>query len=343
MRVTEIVMIGQGRAEEVLKVRRRDRPPPAAGEVAVRVEAVGVSFAERQMLRGRYFAQPKFPFVPGYDVAGTVAVVGPGVQDVAVGQRVAALTHTGGWADQIVLPAKKLAPVPDRVDLADAVAVVTNGVTAWQMVHRVARVRPGQTVLVHGASGGVGTLLVQLARLAGARAIGTASAAQQDAVRALGAVPLDYRSDDVPARVRELAPDGVAAVFDHVGGPRLRDSWRMLGRGGTLVSYGVASALHDSGLRLRPFLPLVARLLLWNALPNGRRAMFYYVMRWPKFFRPDLARVLALLAEGKIDARVARRLPLEQAAEALSLLESGKISGKLVLVPHAAQGDQRSL
>ena len=288
------------------------------------------------MLRGRYFAQPKFPFVPGYDLVGTVVAVGPRVRDVAVGQRVAALTHTGGWADQVVLPADKLVPVPNGVDPADAVAVVTNGVTAWQMVHRVARVRPGQTVLVHGASGGVGTLLVQFARLAGARVIGTASAAQHDAVRALGAIPLDYRNDDVPARVREIALDGVAAVFDHVAGPGLSDSWRMLGRGGTLVCYGVAAALHDTGHRLRPFLPLLARLLLWNALPNGRRGTFYYVMRWPKLFRSDLARVLAMLADGQIDPRVARRLPLEQAAEALRLLESGKVGGKVVLIPGMA-------
>ena len=288
------------------------------------------------MLRGRYFAQAKFPFVPGYDLVGTVVAVGPRVRDVAVGQRVAALTHTGGWAEQVVLPADKLVPVPNGVDAADAVAVVTNGVTAWQMVHRVARVRPGQTVLVHGASGGVGTLLVQFARLAGARVIGTASAAQHDAVRALGAIPLDYRNDDVPARVRDIAPDGVAAVFDHVAGPALGDSWRMLSRGGTLVCYGVAAALHDTGHRLRPFLPLLARLLLWNALPNGRRATFYYVMRWPKLFRSDLARVLAMLADGQIDARVARRLPLEQAAEALRLLESGKVGGKVVLIPGMA-------
>ena len=138
------------------------------------------------------------------------------------------------------------------------------------MIHCAAQVRPGQTVLVHGASGGVGTLLVQLARLAGAEVIGTASALKHPGVRALGAVPVDYREEDVPARVREVSPDGVDAVFDHVGGPGLVDSWRMLRRDGTLVSYGSASTLGDSGHHLRPYLPTFGRILLWSALPNGR-------------------------------------------------------------------------
>lgn len=332
MLATEIVMTARG-GPDVLRVRQRTLPPPAACQAVVRVEAAGVSFAERQMLRGRYFAQPRFPFVPGYDIVGIVTEIGPNVRDVAVGQRVAALTQTGGWADHVIVPTDTLVPVPAGLEPTDAVAVVTNGVTAWQMVHRVARVRAGQTVLVHGAAGGVGSVLVQLARLAGARVIGTASAARHDAVRELGAIPLDYRADDVPARVRELAPGGVSAIFDHVAGPGLDDSWRMLARGGTLVCYGVASALNARGHRLLPFVPLLARLLAWNALPNGRGATFYYVMRWPKLFRPDLARVMSLLAEGRIDANVSRTFPLERAADALRLLESGAVGGKIVLIP----------
>ncbi len=334
---TVIVMPRMG-GPEVLQAVRRPAPRPAAGEVVVRVEAAGVSFAEVQMLRGRYFNQPRFPVVPGYDLVGTVEAVGAGADAALVGRRVAALTQTGAWAERVALPAAALAPVPAGLDPAEAVAVVTNGVTAWQMVHRVARVRAGQTVVVHGAAGGVGTLLVQLARRAGAAVIGTASAAKHDAVRALGATPVDYRAGDVLAQVRALAPGGAAAVFDHVGGPGLVDSWRMLGRGGVLVSYGSASTLRDTGHRLRPYLPIVGRILLWNLLPNGRRATFYFVQRWPKRFQEDLAAVLALLAAGEIEARVARRLPLERAAEALALLADGAVTGKVVLLPGAAAG-----
>ena len=326
---TEIVMPREG-GPEVLRVGRRELAAPGPGQAVARVEAAGVSFAEVQMLKGRYFGQPKFPFVPGYDLVGEVEEVGEDVDEGMVGTRVAALTETGSWADRVTLPASKLAPVPDALDPADAVAAVTNGVTAWQMLHRAASVRPGHTVLVHGASGGVGTLLVQLARLAGAEVIGTAS--KHDYVRALGAVPVDYRNEDVPGRVREISPGGVDAVFDHVGGPGLVDSYRMLRKGGTLVTYGSASTLGDAGHRLRPYVPILGRVLLWSAMPNGKKATFYYVQRWPKLFKEDLTTVLSLLAEGKIEARVDQRLPLEKAAEALGLLASGQASGKVVLV-----------
>jgi NADPH:quinone reductase-like Zn-dependent oxidoreductase len=336
---TEIVMPREG-GPEVLRVGRRELAAPGPGQAVARVEAAGVSFAEVQMLKGRYFGQPKFPFVPGYDLVGRVEEVGEGVDGGLLGKRVAALTQTGAWADRVALEASKLAPVLEGLAPAEAVAAVTNGVTAWQMLHRAARVRPGQIVLVHGASGGVGTLLVQLARLAGAEVIGTASARKHEHVRSLGAVPVDYKNDDVPARVREISPGGVDAVFDHVGGPGLVDSWRMLRRGGTLVTYGSASTLSGRGHWIRPYLPIFARVLLWNALPNGKRATFYYVQRWPKLFQEDLTTVLSLLAEGKIEARVARRMPLERASEALGLLVSGEVSGKVVLVPGLAAAER---
>ncbi|HEV2741984.1 MAG TPA: medium chain dehydrogenase/reductase family protein [Rubrobacter sp.] len=332
---TEIVMTRQG-GPEVLETHRRELPTAEPGQVVVRVEAAGVAFSEVQMLKGRYFGQPKFPFVPGYDLVGRVEAVGEGADERLLGTRVAALTQTGSWADRLTLDAKDAAPVPEGLDPADAVAAVTNGVTAWQMLHRAAKVRPGQTVLVHGASGGVGTLLVQLARLAGAKVIGTASARKHEHVRSLGAVPVDYRDEDVPARVREISPGGVDAVFDHVGGPGLVDSYRMLRRGGTLVTYGSASTLDGTGHWIRPYLPIFARVLRWNATPDGKRATFYYVKRWPKFFQKDLSTVLVLLAEGEIEAYAAARMPLEKAAEALGFLASGKASGKVVLVPGLA-------
>ena len=346
MMATEIVLPGVG-APETLQVRRRELPPPGAGEALIRVEATGVSFAEQGMRRGRYPGQPAFPFVPGYDLVGVVEGLGPGVAGVAgvvVGQRVAAVTKIGGWASHVVLPAADLVPVPDGLDAAAAETAVVNGVTAWQMLHGLARVHAGQTVLVHGASGGVGVLLVQLARLAGARVIGTASPAKHDAVRALGAEPLDYHVANLAARVRALAPGGVDAVFDNVGGRGLRDSWGMLARGGTLVSYGMASKLDGQGSMMAAFIPLLAQIYLWNALPNGRHAHFYDL--WggkrtrPRAFRREmhaaLAEVFALLAQGRIQARVARQLPLERAAEGLRLAESGTVSGKVVLVPGLA-------
>ncbi|MDA0563988.1 medium chain dehydrogenase/reductase family protein [Streptomonospora sp. S1-112] len=322
-----------------LQVRRRDLPPPAAGEAVVEVEATGVSFAEQQMRRGKYYDQPPFPFVPGYDLVGTVARVGPGVDPAMVGRRYAAMTKTGGWASRVVLPAADLVPVPDGVDPAEAETLVVSGITAWRMLHGLARVRAGQTVLVHGANGGVGTTLVQLARHAGARVIGTAAPRHHDAVRALGAEPVDYRDPDLPARVRALAPEGIDAVFDHVGGPGIVDSFRLLNRGGTLVSYGTAATRDVAGSSRLPVLALLLRLAVWNALPNGRRAHFFNVWsgsrdrdRFRARLRDDLGAVFALLAEGTLTARVAARLPLAEAAAAVELAESKTVVGKVVLL-----------
>ena len=325
-----------------LELRSRTLPAPAVGQALVTVEASGVSFAEQQMRLGKYYDQPPFPFVPGYDLVGTVAAVGTEVDPALIGTRVAALTKTGGWASAVLLDAADLVPVPAGVEPAEAETVVVNGITAWQMLHRTARVRDGQTVLVHGANGGVGSTLVQLARHAGARVIGTASPRHFAAVRALGAEPVDYSDADLPARVRELAPAGVDAVFDHVGGPGIAGSWALLAPGGALVSYGTAATKDEQGASRLPVLKLIVRLLLWNAAPNGKSASFFNVWSGHRRRAPfrarlqvDLGQVLALLADGTLQPQVAARFPLEQAGAALRLAESHSTVGKVVLVPSA--------
>ncbi len=236
------------------------------------------------------------------------------------------------------MDAADVVPVPEGVDADRAETMVVNGVTAWQMLHRTARVRAGQTVLVLGANGGVGSVLVQLARAAGAKVIGTASARHHQVLRDRGVTPVDYRTEDIAARVRELAPGGVDAVFDHVGGPGIVDSWRLLAPGGTLVAYGTASTRDDEGSKQLPVLKLLARVWLWNALPNRRRAHFYNLWaghrnraRFRARLRTDLTEVFEALRRGDITAQVAARFPLTEAAEALRLAESGTVAGKVVL------------
>lgn len=322
-----------------LQVRDRLLPAPSDGQVLVEVEASGVSFAEQQMRRGRYYDQPAFPFVPGYDLVGVVAGAGPGVDPSVVGTRVAALTKTGGWATAVLLDAGDAVPVPAGVDPAEAETLVVNGITARRMI-RLARVRPGSTVLVHGATGGVGNTLAQLARHEGASVIGTASLRHHDTVRALGAEPVDYRDPDLPGRVRELAPGGVDAVFDHIGGTGIVDSWRLLAPEGTLMSYGTASTKAATGNPRVPVLRLLARLVAWNALPNGRHAYFFNLWagrrrhaRFQARTREDLMAVLELLARGVLRPQIAARFPLEETAAAMALAESGTVVGKVVIVP----------
>ncbi|GAA3798848.1 medium chain dehydrogenase/reductase family protein [Streptomyces coacervatus] len=338
--LVEIVLPGKVEPEG-LQIRHGAIPVPGRGQVVIRMEATGVSFAEQQMRRGRYYDQPPFPFVPGYDLVGRVHSTGAGVEPGLTGVRVAALVKTGGWATHVLVDAADVVAVPDGVGAAEAETLVVNGITAWQMLHRKARIRAGRTILVHGANGGVGTVLVQLARAAGVKVIGTASARHHDALREQGVVPVDYRGGDVAARVRELAPGGVDAVFDHVGGKGIVDSWRLLAPGGTLVSYGSASTRDDEGSKQWPVLKLLARVWLWNALPNRRRAYFFNVWagralsktRFRTRLRIDLTQVFTALQRGDVTPRIAAQLPLDRAADALRLAESGTVAGKVVLNP----------
>ncbi|MFE0681496.1 medium chain dehydrogenase/reductase family protein [Streptomyces sp. NPDC058961] len=339
-RLVEVVL--PGRVEpEGLQIRYGVVPTAGPGQVVIRMEATGVSFAEQQMRRGRYYDQPPFPFVPGYDAVGTVVAVGEGVDATLADSRVAALLKVGGWASHILIDAADVVRVPEGVAAAEAETLVVNGITAWQMLHRKARIRAGQTVVVHGANGGVGSVLVQLALAAGARVIGTASGRHHEALRERGVDPVDYRDEDVAARIRALAPEGVHAVFDHVGGRGIVDSWRLLAHGGTLVSYGSAATRDDSGSKQWPVLKLLGRVWLWNSLPNGRHACFFNVWagralaknRFRTRLRTDLTEVFAALQRGDITAQVAAQLPLVHAAEALRLAESGTVAGKVVLTP----------
>lgn len=330
---------------EGVQVRTRPLAPPGRGEAMIAVEATGVSFAEVQMLRGRYPGQPRFPFVPGYDLVGRVLAVGPGGDAALVGTRVAALTGFGGWAAHVVRPVRELVPVPDGLDAAEVDALIVNGLTAYKMLHRVARVRAGQTVVVTGAGGGVGSTLVQLARLAGVEVIGTCKPAQRAAVEALGARVVDYTRGRVAEDVRALAPDGVAAVFDHVGGASVRASYTLLRRGGIVVAYGNASAVARTGSPWWPILEMMALKALWSLRPGGRRMTFFdvwgrgsfgadHALRPGRFWREvreDLGVLVALLADGKLAPRVARRVPLREASVALAAHQAGGFTGKIVL------------
>ncbi len=331
------VMIQRPGGPEVLAVVERQVPEPGPGMVRVRVLAAGVAYADILMRKGVYPGAPRMPFVPGYDIVGTVDALGPGVAGFAIGQRVAALTTTGGYTTYAIVPAAELIPVPDDVDPAEAVSSLLNYVTAYQLLHREARVRSSERVLVHGAAGGVGTALLELGRLAGLTVYGTASPAKHDLVVELGATPLDYRDPGLPELVRALTGGGVDAVFDGVGGVSFHRSYRMLRPRGRLVAYGVGPAVSQSRVPLLGIIDSVARLAALRLIPDGRAVSFYQInplrRRHPDWFQADVAAVFAHLARGEIRPTVSARLPLEQAARAQSILEAGQSRGKVVLVP----------
>src|ERR1700683_5335055 len=232
------VMLTKAGGPEALQIVELPVESPGPGQLRVRVRAAGVGSTDLIMLAGKYRYAPKIPFVPGYEVAGVVEAMGAGVTGFEVGQRVAVLTVYGGFAELVVRDSEHFLPIPDGVSDRDAAAVILNYVTAWQMIHRVANVRPGQTALVTGAAGGVGTAALQLLRLVGVKTYSAASAPKHDTLRSLGATPIDYRAGAIDVLTRAVEPQGVDYVFDAVGGAHIGPCIGALRRGGTLVGFG---------------------------------------------------------------------------------------------------------
>jgi NADPH:quinone reductase-like Zn-dependent oxidoreductase len=231
-----------------------------------------------------------------------------------------------------------LVPIPAGVDAAQAVCLVANYLTAHMLLHPTASVRSGERVLVHGAAGGVGTALLELGKLAGLEMYGTASKYNHELVSALGATPIDYRTEDFLERIRSLTSEGVDAVFDPVGGARhLWRSYRALRKGGRLVSFGMA-ATSKAGVRVIPLSLLMVVLL--KLIPDGKQArmspnLAEFAPAHIDWYCETLTELLDLLAAGRIKPVVAERIPLAKAARAHEVLERGGYAGKVVLVSGA--------
>jgi NADPH:quinone reductase len=314
---------------EVLEARDLPIAEPGPGELRVRVRACGLGATDLIMLKGHYRFAPKLPIVGGYEIAGEVEALGVGVSGFHIGQRVAALTVHGGFAERLIREARHFVPIPDGVSDVEAASLVLNYVTAWQMIHRVAKLKPGATALVTAAGGGVGTALLQLSRLAGVKAYGAASRPKHDLVEQLGGIPLDYRSAPIDRLVRAHERHGVDVAFDALGGRHIATCLRAVRRGGTVVGYGFMAAESRLAM-LRMFFDVFI-----GARLRRRRGSFYGISLWyrkdPKPFLEDLPKVFALAAERKIAPVIAKVFPLSEARGALELLASGRAAGKIVL------------
>lgn len=342
MKTYRRIVIGRHGGPEVLALAEAPLPEPRAGEVRIAVAVAGVAFADVLMREGVYPGAPKPPFTPGYDIAGRVDALGPGVSGLCVGERVVALTKVGGYADYACVPAAAVVPIVGEVGDDEAVALVLNFLTAYQLLHRCRRVRAGERVLIHGAGGGVGDALLQLGRLASLELYGTASGGKHATLAAYGATLIDYRREDFLERIRSLTDDGVDAVFDAVGGGQWRRSYACLRPGGMLVGYGFSAALLRGRLSrwraLKGWLGMPRFQLLGLMSANRAVAGFDISVSQrvhPEAYREDLARLLALLAEGQVKPRIAARFPLAEAAKAQQLLGSGEVVGKIVLLAGA--------
>ena len=330
-RVVQVSRFGDPDALEVVDV-----PLPIAGrgEVRIRVLASSLNYTEVLIRRHLYPQTMRLrpPFVMGYDVVGDIDQIGDGVRDFQMGDRVADMTVIGSNADYRTLRAGDVARVPASVDVAEAATLILSWTTAYQLLHRAARVQRGQRVLVHGAAGAVGQALLVLGGLAGLELWGTTRGEQGALVRELGAIPIDYQRDDFT----RVLPGGFDVIVDGVGEDGYRRSYAALKRGGLLCAIGFSASVQAQR-RMLPIVMEVARLYLWRLLPGGKRACFYSVnvmrARHPVWFKEDLERLFGLLATGAIRPRVAERISFDKVAEAHRRLEAGGLEGKFVLCP----------
>jgi NADPH:quinone reductase len=341
---TRIIVTHYG-GPDALQAVDEVRPEPKKGEVRVKVLAAGVSLPDIMAREGVHPETPRVPYTPGWDLVGVVDRLGDGASGVEPGQTVAALPIHGAYAEFVCLPQRELVPVPSGLDPAEAVSLILNYVTAYQMLHRAAKVKRGQRVLIHGAAGGVGSALMQLGLLVGLTMYGTCSARGASAVTELGGIPIDYQHQDFVQEIHSLTGEGVDVVFDGIGGSHIWRSRKALRRGGRVVAYGLTGML--SGGRLasgrsggrHPFrgIAIFALYIVGGWLLPGRRRVVPYSIQTlkrlrPAVFRQDLIALFDLLQQQKIKPLVAQRLPLVEARQAQELLGKGGVTGKIVLV-----------
>lgn len=335
------VQVAKHGPPEVLRLLEVPDPTPGPGQAVVRVAAVGINFADILMRLGLYPGTPKPPFVPGFEAAGTVEAVGAGVSGLKAGDRVAALSFLGGYAEKFCAPAERLVPLPAGMSFEDAAALPVNYLTAYQALTHMAGLRAGERLLIHAAAGGVGLAAIQLAKLARGEIFGTASASKHDFLRQLGvAHAIDYRTQDFEAEVRRLTKgEGVDVVLDAVGGHSYRKSYRLLRPGGRLVCFGMSSAVTGRGRSLR------ALAAWWNTpsfnplgLMRKNRAVIgvhlgEIVRSRPALVRAWMEEMFRLYTTGRIKPHIGKTFPLADAAQAHQYIHDRQNLGKVLLRP----------
>ena len=325
---------------EVLRIEERPTPEPGAGEVRVRVRAAGVNFADLMARQGLYPDAPKPPLVMGYEVAGEVNALGPGVEGLRTGDRVLAGCRFGGYAEHVVTAAAGVLPLPEGWSFEEAAALPVNYATAYGILLRYGSLRAGERVLVHAAAGGVGIAATQIAKLTGAEVFGTASAAKHEAIREIGVDhPIDYRTEDFAAAVRRITGEKrpLDVVLDAVGGRSWRRSFGLLRPGGRLVCFGASSLVSGETRDLRRLARTLAETPRFNPLRLSSRSLsvvgFNLLRVWEAHgsLEEYVGPLRGWLESGAIRPRVAATFPLERGGDAHRYLAARSNVGKVVL------------
>jgi NADPH2:quinone reductase len=311
---------------EVLKVIEKEKPVPAGHEVLIEVHAIGVNYADTARREGQYVVPTPLPFIPGAEVAGVVAATGEKAS-ITPGTRVVTLIESGGYSEYVTADERGLIPLPEGLDFKLAAALPLQGLSAYHIIKTMGRLEKGESVLVHAAAGGVGTLAVQLAKLLGAgKVIATASTDEKlQLAKEMGAdVLVNYTNEDWEKEVLEATGGkGVNVALEMAGGEIFNKTLKCLAAFGRLVIYGVASGEQS---RFYPS-SLMARnqSVIGFFLPQ--------IMRKPELLQPSMKELMTYVAEGKLKLTIGEVHPLEDAAKVHTLMQSRKTKGKVILEP----------
>ncbi len=323
---------------DVIALREAADPAPAAGEIRIAVRAAGVNFADIMARLGLYPDAPPLPAVVGYEVAGIVDVVGRDVREYRVGDRVFALTRFGGYSSAVVISAAQAFPTPPQLSDVEAAALPVNYLTAFMALYTLAALKPGETVVVHGAGGGVGIAATQLARLRQAVVIGTASAGKLDAIRTFGVDHAVDRRDDVSGAVRRITGGrGADVILDPIGGRQFAESYGLLAPLGRLVLYGASSLASGERRRIWHVLRTLMQMPSFKplSLMDRNRGVLGLNLGhlWSEHarLRAAMEALLQDVAAGRIRPVIANTFPLERAADAHRYVQSRANLGKVVL------------
>jgi NADPH:quinone reductase-like Zn-dependent oxidoreductase len=318
---------------DVLQVQERPDPAPGPGEVLVDVKAAGINFADVMARVGLYPDAPKPPVVLGYEVAGTVAAWGEGVEGISVGERVAAPTRFGGYAERAVVPADGVIKLPDQISFEEGAAIPIAYATAWEALIRQGNVQPGERILIHAAAGGVGIAATQVGKRSGVEIWGTASPGKHAAIRDFGVDhPIDYTRPGWERDVPKLD-----LVMDALGGASFRRSYRLLRAGGRLVCFGASGVMSGERRNLIVAARTAVQMPRFNIIKQMSESKAVIGLNvlslWDEYKSASRWRVPLneMLADGTIRPVVAATFPFERAADAHRFISERRNVGKVVL------------
>ena len=338
MSMAKKVVINKAGGVSCVSTVSMDVPEPAAGEVRVKVAYAGINFADLLMRMGFYQPRPPYPFTPGYEVSGVIDALGEGVEELKLGQRVVAAMRNGGQASYVLAPVGRVIPLPDNLSLQAAAATPVTYLTAHHMLHYFGHLRSGDTVLVHGGAGGVGTAALQLCQWAGVKRVwSTSSKGKHHILEQYGARPIDRHGEDF-ARIidQETEGRGVDHILDPIGGDHLRRSLSSLAEGGRLYTYGL-SAAAPSGKRsmLKAFFALrkTPKFDALRLMTRNRAVFGVHMGTWSdeRAMHEQLERIVEGIQTGHLEPIIDTVFPAEQVQAAHQHIHDAKNIGKVLL------------